>query len=1144
MVSPNISDGQLQAVTNPKKSNIKLLMANNFITNNRKQKTLKGRLNTLISVSEELKFLVGFFYFSGWKELYENLQKDPNLKLKLLVGLEVDKLLGSVVEHGTQENDALSQEDIFNRFIISMGFALNNEELDTEQFYEQVSFFLQMLSEGRLLIRKTENPNHAKLYLFRLNESQAEVQDMVGQFVTGSSNLTRAGLSGQEEFNVEIKDYGFPEAEAYFDTLWERAIPITEMEQRKEFLIRFVQHKTQAATVTPFEAYTLILKTYLDLQQQKKVKPKLTRILEELNFKKYSYQIDAVNQALGILDAYNGVVIADVVGLGKSVIASLIASNLGKRGMVICPPGLVGDAKLKTGWKGYVENFKLYDWEVNSRGKLEEISETIQERDFEVIIVDEAHYFRNQDTADYESLQNICRDRLVILLTATPFNNSPMDIFSLLKLFIVPGISGITIEDNLESLFRSYNYRFKRLSDILKYHNSPNGSKRDRANRLYFNLFGEEPPIDVAKVRAETKRIANLVKNVISPVIIRRNRLDLKNDFLYSSELGELSKVEDPKELFYKLSKKQSIFYDRILQEYFAEEGRFKGAIYQPFSYASVVDDEENLNEEGNRAFQQQRNLYDFMRRLLVKRFESSFGAFSQSINRFLNVHEIVQKFIEQSGNKFILDRKLMEQIYEQDEDAISRKLEDYEQDLLNRKIPKDNTVYNIDDFQRKEDFLADIESDRQLFEEIKERLVELDMVQKDPKREAVFKEIAQMREAEPERKIILFSEYVDTVKHLEGYMREKFGNRLLICDGKVSKDLAMNLSRNFDAQHGTQNNDFDVLITSDKLSEGFNLNRAGAIINYDIPWNPTRVIQRVGRINRIGTKVFDKLYIFNFFPSEAGADVVKSREIASQKMFLIHNSLGEDAKMFDAAENPTASGLFSKLNQNPGEEEELNIITLVRNRYKEISDKHPEVIEKINQLPPRIKSAKAFEQNQLTVLRRKGLSLFAQVVDNHKEEDISVEEMLFEEYLPLVACEFEEPNKRLSDSFWTAYEAIKLHKPKHKSGNSDLALETRALTNLKIGLKLVNASESKMIDFMNTLIKDIRKYRTLSSRTLGRLGRKTLTPRSKKAEQKAFFDEVNWILNHLGEDYLSNVLKRVEGIKNEVIIAVENNQK
>ena len=312
-------------------------MANNFITNNKEQRTLKGRIKKLISGSDELKFLVGYFYFSGWKELYQKLKEHPEIQVKILIGLQIEKLLNRmIVEHGNQET-GLSHDEIFQQFMTSLGFAINNDSMDTEEFYNQVGFFLEMLENGRLQIRKTEDPNHAKLYLFKYNTTQQEFSDRNGEFITGSSNLTKAGLEGQQEFNVEIRDYGFEDAETYFDDLWNnKSVPITEMEDRKKFLIEFVKHKSQAATVTPFEAYALILKTYLDLQEQKQIKPEVERLLEENDFKKYSYQVDAVNQALKIIEEYGGVVIADVVGLGKSVIASLIAKNLGKRGLIIC----------------------------------------------------------------------------------------------------------------------------------------------------------------------------------------------------------------------------------------------------------------------------------------------------------------------------------------------------------------------------------------------------------------------------------------------------------------------------------------------------------------------------------------------------------------------------------------------------------------------------------------------------------------------------------------------------------------------------------------------------------------------------------------------------------------------------------------
>ncbi len=1113
-------------------------MANNFIANKSPQKTLSGRLNNIIKFSTELRWLVGFFYFSGWKEVYQNLKNNPDIKIRLLVGLQVGNHLQSIFEHDVQELD-LSSDEYFNDFMTSMGFAVNNEQQDTKEFYEQVHFFLDMIKQERLIIKKTREPNHAKLYLFAMNEEERSKHNFEGYLITGSSNLTRNGLHGQQEFNVEIKDYGYEEAVAYFEELWELAIPITDIDQRKQHLIDFIIHRSQAALVQPFDAYALVLKTYLDLQKQKKLKPQVERLLEDNGFNKFSYQLDAVNQAIGIIEENNGVVIADVVGLGKSVIASLIARNLDTKGIILCPPGLIGDYSDKTGWWGYVRNFDLNGWHVYSRGQVENLAEDLDDSDIETVIIDEAHSFRNQDTAAYEALAQICRGKQVILLTATPFNNSPADIFALLKLFIVPGMSTITLENNLEGLFRSYTYRFNKLSDILKNYNSNNPDKRDKAEKLYTKLLDEELPVNPHIVRQESARLANKIKEVISPVVIRRNRLDLEKDHQYSTEIGELPKVAPPEELFYFLTKSQSEFYDRIVRDYFAEDGVFTGAIYQPSSY-ETIQDESGLDMEGNRTFQQQRNLFDFMRRLLVKRFESSFGAFQKTIERFIHVHEVVIQFIENTGGKYILDRGLMEKIYEYDEDEILDVLFKFENDLLKKKTPKNTTVYKVKDFQKADEFIEDINKDLKLFKKIRQEIEDEQLVANDPKRETIYKKVTEILQKDKNRKVILFTEYVDTVLHLEDYFREKLGSKVIICDGKVSKALSKDLERNFNAQYdGSKHDNFQVLITSDKLSEGFNLNRAGAIINYDIPWNPTRVIQRVGRINRIGKKVFDQLFIFNFFPSETGADFVKSREIAQQKMFMIHNALGEDSQIFHKDEEPTASGLYTKMNDNPEDDEELNIITYVRNEYNKIEEEHPDVIERIEKLPNRVKTSKKFKDANVNVLRKKGLSLFAQQAET--KENSSVESLTFENFLQFVECEHGTKRVPMSELFWPVYETIKDHKERIRSNNSDLAIEKKAHDNLKVALKVIDASEEENINFIKTIIKDIKHYYTMPKYTLRRLAFDVLTPNSAKAKWQQFYKELDYIKNRYGIDYLDKVLEKVKDKKDEVIIAIEN---
>ncbi|HZJ74824.1 MAG TPA: helicase-related protein, partial [Perlabentimonas sp.] len=972
--------------------------------------------------------------------------------------------------------------------------------------------------------------------------------NMKGEFITGSSNLTRAGLQGQEEFNVEIKDYGFGTAEAYFDDLWKTAVPITEAENGTKIIVDFLKNKSQASLITPFEAYALILKTYLELQEAKKINDAITRLLAENGFEKYQYQLDAVNQALNVIDTYNGVIIADVVGLGKSVIASLIANQLGKRGLILCPPGLIGSKKESSGWWEYLNRFKLYNWDIESAGNLEAVAESIQKNDlgYQVVIVDEAHKFRNQDTADYEALMDICRGKQVILLTATPFNNSPADVFSLLKLFIVPGASGITIEADLERRFNAYNYRFKRLSNILKNYNANDPEKRRKAERDYEKMFGLNPPIDLTIVRENVSKMASDIKNIITPVVIRRNRLDLVTDFEYKNEVQNLSKVMDPVEQFYELTEEQSDFYNRIIVDYFSETGCFKGAIYKPNEYESAKKDKKGLTEDENRAFQQQRNLYDFMRRLLVKRFESSFGAFEKSIQRFLRTNRMVLSFVKKSG-KYVLDRKVIENIYNDEDgaenftfDAIKEALEDFERNAVNKTSPKLTKIYDVDSFEFKEEFYSDIENDIKLFEKIEREINELNITKNDPKRVAVLKTIKEVlgKGLNPKRKVILFTEYTDTVTHLTEYFEKELLGRAMFCSGNLTQAFAKQLDANFNAKNVEQTDDFDVLITSDKLSEGFNLNRAGLIINYDIPWNPTRVIQRVGRINRMSAKVFEELFIYNFFPTDQGSDIVKSREIAQQKMFLIHCALGEDSKIFDADEEPSPSGLFSKISTNPEENDELSTSTIIRNDYNEIVESYPEVIGKIKDLPNRVKTLKLFHDNNVVVLRKKGMALFSIVhhYENEKPKD-KPEEKTFDELIEYVKCVADEERQPLDSDFWKSYEAIKKYKPTYKSATSDLALENKANIALKTLLKKKRDDlDQGLVSFINTLLKDIKRYKTLPKFTLRKL---TLSPKDKNFDKLIL--NVKEIRRRLGDDYLNVILSRIDNLENDVIIAVGN---
>jgi len=337
-------------------------------------------------------------------------------------------------------------------------------------------------------------------------------------------------------------------------------------------------------------------------------------------------------------------------------------------------------------------------------------------------------------------------------------------------------------------------------------------------------------------------------------------------------------------------------------------------------------------------------------------------------------------------------------------------------------------------------------------------------------------------------------------------------------------------------------------LLCTDKLSEGFNLNRAGIVINYDIPWNPVRVIQRVGRINRIGKKVFDEIYIANFFPTEKGAELVKSREIASQKMFLIHNTLGEDSKIFDPDEEPSPSNLYLKINQNPDNIESESFYTKILNEFQEIKTKYPEVIENIKDCPLRVKVAKKSDKDELLVFIRKAKLYIKKVdypKDNEKdyEKNSEIQEVTLEEIIDRIRCNFDEKAVELSNEFWDYYEEIKnsIEKDfnKKRLNNSDLSLEQKARNKIKTLLKSDLEQLKEYRDFLKTLLEDLTDYGTLPYYTLRRIANLESPENENKIQQ--IITKLEELKDELGENYLLKEIEKFKNIQKEIIIAIEN---
>lgn len=1062
------------------------------------QISFKERLQSLISKSKEMRALVGYFYFSGVGALHDSIKDNPDIKLKMLVGMEAEEHMGKIIEIAKTHSGMVSQE-YKDAFLDSLHNVFASKGVDDETFFERNKLFVDLLREGRLEIRKTREPNHAKMYLFTMKNDEVD-------WLTGSANLTWSALEKQNEVNVDINSFDYDRASILFDKWWDDAIPLTD-DDTKERIIKILVNESVIAPVTPFEAYAKVVKTIAEKENitDKNLEERIDRILKDAGFNNFKYQSDAVLAALNILNRnenkQNGVIIADVVGLGKSIIASLLGNLLTGNGLVICPPNLRGDSK--SGWEMYLNKFKLSQrgWYTESLGRIESDFEgfwdEVKERDYGTIIIDEAHRFRNQETDSYSKLWRICNGRNVILLTATPFNNSPADFAALLQLFTDLRNSDLIAGGDLQQKFQDLTVAFVAASYLLAHLFDKEGKYFDECMRKWKILFGDEPldivdikdPNKVAKIRRRLlyiiQKISNEVREIIAPVTIRRNRLDIKANPDYAKDVKEMSKVVPPKEQFFELTPEQNNFYDRVINEYLSDT-TFTGAAYRPYAYNTASSNDEQSDNV------QQEGMYKFMRRLLVRRFESSFGAFAKTVANAIQYYRHVKQIAITKGIVF-QSRKFLDRFTTLCEnDATPAEFDNFFEEIARteqaRTSRDKDEIYDVANkcFDKKK-FFADLDKDIGTFENILKEIDYLNLLKEDPKALQLINIVRSVLNCKHKdldnvtgRKVIIFSEYRDTIDHVKRYFdKSDYSERVLAPESASDEVLD-----NFDASREKQKNNFDVLLVSDRFSEGLNLSRAGLVINYDIPWNPTRVIQRIGRINRIGQKVFDKLYIFNYFPTEQGSDVIHSREIAANKMAMIHKILGEDAQVLAADEdNPKPSRLYEMVNADPEDADEMSPLTQIKLEWANIQKDHPEIAERVNSLPNRIKSASATEKEDdvgFYILKKKGSLLWSVFQDEAGERKL----IHAIDLAMRLKCKVNEEALPINQDFWDAYKELSELDPKSiEQGNTSTMPKNDAYAKAKkviVEALSVASPGSDIYEFLQIIQDDLDNWRTI----------------------------------------------------------------
>lgn len=905
-------------------------MSTKFFTNNEDNTVFQKFKGIFENMKDIYAFhaVVGYFRSSGYFALQEYLKEIKDVKI--LVGINVDQMFAEAQRKGLLYfgDEEKTKTEFLKWFIQDL-----REAKYSEQVENGVLDFIQDLIEGKIEVRAHNSKAiHAKFYLF-LPEKHSEHSD--GWVIMGSSNLTEAGLgikkSPNYELNIALKDYDDVEfSKVEFEKLWEKSTPILPAD------IQDFKKKTHIGQeFTPFEIYLKLLIEYFGNNID--YDPDTVGDLPK-NYKKLSYQVDAVNQGFQMLMEHNGFFLADVVGLGKTVVASMIAKrfliangSLNTKILVVYPPAI------EKNWKS---TFRLFGIDRHTKfitnGSLEKIlkGEDLNywaKEDYDLILVDEAHKYRNHTSKSFGFLQRICKaprngeglvkgkNKKVMLISATPLNNRPQDLYYQLLLFQDARKSTLPIT-NLQSFF----------GPLI---------------RKYREIIREDEP-NIKQIR----ELYNTIREkIISQITVRRTRRDLKNYPKYIDDLKEqgiiFPEIAPLKPVVYNLNTKLSkLFYHTIF--YLTDTDKINYYRYQAIRY---------LNEDLRDTYYDQavlvsKSLAGIMKTLMVKRLESSFFAFRNTLSNLLTSTE---RMIEMFNNDKVLiapDLNINELI----EKGFS--MENIENMIieLNIENPKNN-IFTSDDFEP--EFLDSLIKDKKLLQELFD---EWEQIKEDPKLDTLLEEMDNElfnKDINPTGQLIIFTESNDTANYLADKLENYKGKGILKISSENRKKIFETIQKNFDANYiGKREDKYQILITTDVLAEGVNLHRANVLVNYDTPWNATRLMQRTGRINRIGS-VAGVVYNFNFYPSQQGDEEIHLYKNALVKLQGFHSALGEDAQVFTHEELVEQFELFK---EGLPDEEDKRLLYL---RFiRDFKDNNPKEFKRIQKFPLKARTVRSNE--------------------------------------------------------------------------------------------------------------------------------------------------------------------------------------
>lgn len=998
-------------------------MPSHDIIDNRNQK-LVDKINCILESSEAAHFAVGYFFISGFTAISDRLS---NIKqLRLLIGNTSNRETIEQIAQGYKRleliSDRIEAESYPKRSQIkeikvdtAANVRSDIELLDqTDEAQALINNLVKMIEEKRLEVKVyTKGTLHAKAYIFDYgkvfdDKGRELARTENGIAVVGSSNLSLSGIEHNTELNVMVHGNDNHAALTdWFEELWDEA------EDFDKTLMEEMKQSWAVSMATPYEIYMKTLYT-LVRDRLEDATPKDLIVDNEISNQLADFQKVAVKHAIQNIRDYGGTFVADVVGLGKSFIGAAIIKHFEQsdrvRPLIICPP------PLKDMWDRYNEIYHL-NTRILSMGMLKQdddnsfrtLLEDFRYKDRDFLLIDESHHLRNHGTQRYKVLETfLAAGKRCCLLTATPRNNSAWDIYHQLKLFHQDDMTDLPIDPpNLKEYFRGVEKGERNLQDLL----SHVLIRRTRNQIIRFYGYDAETHQQVIE-SGNDYRDYQTGKRKAYVLVGSQHRFFPKREL----ETIEYS-IEDT--------------YQGLYQQLRSRIGKprkkqLRNLLKNELSYARyglwnfVIKEKQNkepyltLQRAGS-------NLRGLIRVLLFKRFESSVCAFKTTVKKLLIIH---QNFLAALNAGIVPAGEEAQKLLSQENP------EGEEIDLL-KELNKVADKYDIADFNAKK-LKKHIQHDVEIFQEIL-ALVEPITPEQDTKLKTLKKFLNKPQLKDKKR--LIFTQYEDTAKYLyENLNLDGSKDDIDVIYSSSGKSKALLVARfapkaNQNYQFKAGETEINTLIATDVLAEGLNMQDGDLIINYDLHWNPVKLIQRFGRIDRIGSEK-EVIYGFNFLPELGIERNLGLQQKLRNRIQEIHDTIGEDAAILDRNEQLNEEAMYAiygKKSENVqlslfDETEELMELTDAEEILKQLKQEHPEQYDRITKLPNGIRSARYSTKS--------GIYVFCEASDPNRQDIRSYQKLYLidnqgnvvsedvSRILGLIKCETTTPTAKLPQDY------------------------------------------------------------------------------------------------------------------------------